>query len=63
MVNASSMTVAVLRKELEKRNLDNKGLKPALVSRLQPVLDAEANAAAPAPEPKVIEEPPPANFA
>lgn len=58
MVSASSMTVAVLRKELEKRSLDVKGLKPALVARLQPLLDAEgADAAAPAREPEVSEGP------
>eukprot|EP00227_Mantoniella_beaufortii_P012939 CAMPEP_0197586844 /NCGR_PEP_ID=MMETSP1326-20131121/8679_1 /TAXON_ID=1155430 /ORGANISM="Genus nov. species nov., Strain RCC2288" /LENGTH=137 /DNA_ID=CAMNT_0043151507 /DNA_START=76 /DNA_END=485 /DNA_ORIENTATION=- len=38
---ASSMTVATLRKELDARGIDSKGLKPALVAALQPMLDAE----------------------
>jgi len=40
------MTVANLRKELEARGLDSKGLKGALVDRLQPVLAAEEAAGA-----------------
>ena len=57
MTKPSSMTVAVLRKELKKRDLDTEGLKAVLVERLQKALDAEASgdettAAAPA-EPEV----------
>ena len=53
MTKPSSMTVAVLRKELKKRDLDTEGLKAVLVERLQKALDAEATgdetaAAAPA---------------
>jgi hypothetical protein len=42
MTKPSSMTVAVLRKELKKRDLDTEGLKAVLVERLQKALDAEA---------------------
>ena len=57
MTKPSSMTVAVLHKELKKRDLDTEGLKAVLVERLQKALDAEASgdettAAAPA-EPEV----------
>lgn len=40
-IKPGSMTVAVLRKELEKREMDTSGLKAVLVERLQTVLDAE----------------------
>ena len=36
------MTVAQLREELKARGLDNAGLKPALVTRLQEAMDGEA---------------------
>ena len=35
MAKIPSMRVAELRKELEKRGLDAKGLKPALVAKLE----------------------------
>ena len=43
MIPALTMTVAALRKELEVRGLDSRGLKAQLVGRLQPALDAEAS--------------------
>jgi len=43
---ASSFTVPVLRSELQARGLDTKGLKPALVERMQAVFEEEAAEAA-----------------
>ena len=41
-MSASSMTVVQLRKALEERGLDTKGLKAALVQRYQKALDNDA---------------------
>ena len=46
MTNPVKMTVAQLREELKARGLDNSGLKPALVSRLQEAMGGEAGAGA-----------------
>tara|TARA_B110000977_G_scaffold4746_1_gene6836 strand:- start:12409 stop:12588 length:180 start_codon:yes stop_codon:yes gene_type:complete len=40
MTEPSKMTVAVLRKELEKKGLDTTGLKAALVERLTKALES-----------------------
>ena len=47
-MSASSMTVVQLRKALEERGLDTKGLKAALVQRYQKALDNDAKNSAPA---------------
>jgi hypothetical protein len=53
------MTVAVLRKELEKRGLDTAGLKAALVARLEEAEEGGGGAAAAAPEVRECMPPPP----
>ena len=42
IITPVKMTVAQLREELKARGLDNAGLKPALVTRLQEAMDVEA---------------------
>lgn len=44
MTTPLKMTVAQLREELKARGLDDAGLKPALVSRLQEALDGDGEA-------------------
>ena len=55
----AEMTVAVIKKELEARGLDTKGLKAVLVARLEEALAGDATGdAAPAAEPAAPEETP-----
>lgn len=55
----AEMTVAALKKELEARGLDTKGLKAVLVARLEEAMGGEATGdEAPAAEPAAAEEEP-----
>ena len=55
----AEMTVAVIKKELEARGLDTKGLKAVLVARLEEALAGDATGdAAPVAEPAAPEETP-----
>ena len=55
----AEMPVAVIKKELEARGLDTKGLKAVLVARLEEALAGDATGdAAPAAEPAAPEETP-----
>ena len=47
MTKPSTMTVAVLRAELEKRDLDTSGLKAVLTERLQTALGPDETPFAP----------------